>query len=57
MEHMKRIIHVLMLIAAGTAFYVFALPHIMNMYRGDNVEIQKTSNGGNGQCSNGICPE
>ena len=57
MEHMKRMVHILMLIAAGAAFYVFALPRIMNMYRGDNVEIQKTSNGGNGHCSNGICPE
>ena len=49
MEHMKRMIHILMLIAAGAAFYVFALPHIMKMYRGDNVEIQQSDSYQTGQ--------
>ncbi len=50
MEHMKRMIHILILIAAGAAFYVFALPHIMNMYHGDNVVIQK----GSGNTNSGV---
>jgi len=60
MEHIKKLVHVAILIAAGAVVYVYVVPHIMNMYHGsdhDNVKIQRHNNGNNGSCENGICPE
>ena len=58
MEDMKRIVRILGIIAIGAAFYVFALPRIMNMYRGDNVKIQTCTGQHCSKCAPGqACPQ
>ncbi len=51
MEHMKKLVHVAALIAAGAVVYVYVVPHLMNMYHGsdyDNVKVQTYYKDGNG---------
>jgi NADH:ubiquinone oxidoreductase subunit 3 (subunit A) len=56
MKHMKRMLMILAVLAAAGAVYVYVVPYIMNR-RAENVEVQSYSNGNNGPCNSGYCPQ